>query len=173
MYLSCFVYTTRDPNYTVAHIKRIKQAFTGHITTSLFFALDILVLLFENLKFYLSIHIATQTIFQRQTCHEPVEELSKITYSSGSSEDSSEDGQEWEHDYTSQDSDRESVHSIDNHPPYLEQKFLVIESCLLQLFSICTVCLGFCDDVKKVNSGTLLQIQATCINGHVRQWYIP
>ena len=51
-----------------------------------------------------------------------------------------------------------------------ERKFIVFESCLMQLFAVCLICRAPCYNLKKVICGTLLRVHATCINGHKRIW---
>eukprot|EP00794_Sanderia_malayensis_P011588 gene11588-12782_t len=53
---------------------------------------------------------------------------------------------------------------------YREKKFLVFESCLMTLFSICSICLGHCQDITSVIIGSCLKIRSVCINGHLRRW---
>ncbi|XP_065054534.1 uncharacterized protein LOC135683252 [Rhopilema esculentum] len=55
-------------------------------------------------------------------------------------------------------------------PPHFERKFLVFESCLLQLFAICSVCLGPCIDISTSLVGSMVQVEASCLQGHVRKW---
>ena len=51
-----------------------------------------------------------------------------------------------------------------------ERKYIVFESCLLQLFAICNVCLAPAMVDKRKICGTMVAITATCSQGHTREW---
>eukprot|EP00794_Sanderia_malayensis_P001815 gene1815-2037_t len=53
---------------------------------------------------------------------------------------------------------------------YRERKFLVFESCPMTLFSICSICLGHCQDITSIIIGSCLKIRSVCINGHLKRW---
>ena len=53
---------------------------------------------------------------------------------------------------------------------YQERKYIVFESCLLQLFTLCHVCLAPVTIDKKSRRGTMLIIRSTCLEGHSRVW---
>ena len=53
---------------------------------------------------------------------------------------------------------------------YQERKYIVFESCLLQLFTLCHVCLAPATIDKKSRRGTMLTIRSTCLEGHSRVW---
>ena len=69
---------------------------------------------------------------------------------------------------TSSDSSDMDV-SIDDHVK--ERKFFVFESCLLQLFSICSLCLSPFIEKSKTVIGSLIKIKTTCVQGHQKTWY--
>ncbi|XP_042149475.1 uncharacterized protein LOC120848823 [Ixodes scapularis] len=54
-------------------------------------------------------------------------------------------------------------------PGYQERKFLVFESCLEQLFSVCKTCYSPCD-VSMKGVGTLLVVRTSCPAGHTNRW---
>ena len=51
-----------------------------------------------------------------------------------------------------------------------ERKFLIFESCLMQLFVICSTCLAPITTIKKSLYGSMLKISAECHNGHQINW---
>ena len=51
-----------------------------------------------------------------------------------------------------------------------ERKFLVYESCLMQLLTICSVCLAPIMSMKKRLFGSMLQIYSECLSGHEMKW---
>lgn len=51
-----------------------------------------------------------------------------------------------------------------------EKKFLIFESCLMQLFVICSTCLAPIVTIKKSLFGSMLKISAECHNGHQTNW---
>ena len=51
-----------------------------------------------------------------------------------------------------------------------ERQFLIFESCLMQLFVICSTCLAPIATIKKSLYGSLLKISAECHNGHQINW---
>ena len=53
---------------------------------------------------------------------------------------------------------------------HFERKYFVFESCLMQLFAICTTCLGPCIDISTTMIGSMITIKAMCSAGHVRSW---
>lgn len=53
---------------------------------------------------------------------------------------------------------------------YQERKYIVFESCLLQLFTICNVCLAPATIDKTSRNGTMLIVKSTCLQGHSRVW---
>lgn len=50
-----------------------------------------------------------------------------------------------------------------------EQKFIVFESCLRQLFEECRQCNSYCT-VSLTVRGTLVKVSAECLLGHVTTW---
>jgi len=50
------------------------------------------------------------------------------------------------------------------------RKYIVFESCLLELFKICPSCLS--NSTPKIADivGTMVVIESECINGHLRVW---
>lgn len=51
-----------------------------------------------------------------------------------------------------------------------ERKFMVFQSCLLQLFTVCNVCLSPTTIDDPVTKGSMVTITTTCVHGHVYQW---
>ena len=51
-----------------------------------------------------------------------------------------------------------------------ERKYIVFELCLLQLFTLCNVCLAPATIDKKSRRVTMLIIKSTCLEGHSRVW---
>ena len=113
----------------------------------------------------------TQVDFQDfELQYEMPEEDDSVDDSSDSVEvKESEVQDEWIYD--SQDSSGEdSQHEHDNPELYCyEKKFIVFESCLLQLFTICNICLAPSTVERTYISGTMVAIKATCLHGHVRR----
>ena len=54
--------------------------------------------------------------------------------------------------------------------PAKQRKFLVYESCLLALLSICSVCLRDTQVLLKLRRGSLVVLEAVCGKGHRREW---
>lgn len=63
-------------------------------------------------------------------------------------------------------------HSTDHTavPLYEERKFIVFESSLDELLSVCPLCSHPCRAIDKNVKGTLLQATRMCINHHVSKW---
>ncbi|XP_049513513.1 uncharacterized protein LOC119431126 isoform X2 [Dermacentor silvarum] len=55
-------------------------------------------------------------------------------------------------------------------PRYEERKFIVFESSLDELLSVCPLCSHPCRAIDKNVKGTLLQVTRMCINHHVSKW---
>eukprot|EP00112_Aurelia_sp_Birch-Aquarium-sp1_P017632 Seg4103.2 transcript_id=Seg4103.2/GoldUCD/mRNA.D3Y31 product="hypothetical protein" protein_id=Seg4103.2/GoldUCD/D3Y31 len=117
--------------------------------------------------------IGIQTMETVQKCkHETV------TYQNldeqSDNEDFGSDSPEWRPDVSDDELSSDSTDSQDELQPesHEERKFIVFESCLMRLFAVCMFCLAPCHNLKKVISGTLLRIHATCINGYKRIWNI-
>lgn len=57
--------------------------------------------------------------------------------------------------------------------PLTERKFIVFESCLRTLFSVCAVCSGACTVTLKQIMGTLVAVTSICkrTDDHIRVWY--
>ncbi|XP_064488327.1 uncharacterized protein LOC135400419 [Ornithodoros turicata] len=53
--------------------------------------------------------------------------------------------------------------------PQQERKFLVFESCLLELFRTCPQCFSTCSN-KITTQGTMISVKSQCRHGHVRSW---
>lgn len=49
-------------------------------------------------------------------------------------------------------------------------KYLIFESCLLELFRLCHCCGSFIADTNITRSGSLVTITTTCLNSHVKVW---
>ena len=65
----------------------------------------------------------------------------------------------------------ESSDNCNTYHQFKERKYFVFESCLLQLFTLCTVCLSpFLEKSKKL-VGSLVKIKTMCIQGHEKIWY--
>ena len=58
----------------------------------------------------------------------------------------------------------------DNHVPNLERKFIVFESCLRMLLSLCFVCMGQCNVYLVRLVGSMVVLRQRCCNGHSREW---
>ena len=86
-------------------------------------------------------------------------------------EDFKSDSPEWQQDVSEDELSSDFTDSSDERQEsYEERKFIVFENCLMQLFTVCLICLSPCYSLKKLISGTLLRVHATCINGHKRIW---
>ena len=84
---------------------------------------------------------------------------------------SSSDSNEWIPNESSASEEEEYVESTNTTPVrWNERKFLVFESCLMQLFAICSFCLAPVISIKKRLFGSMLQIHAECLNGHETKW---
>ncbi|XP_037516619.1 uncharacterized protein LOC119393581 [Rhipicephalus sanguineus] len=57
----------------------------------------------------------------------------------------------------------------DSVPPSAEKQYIVFESCLMELFSMCTVCQASCK-AETTLYGSLLQVETTCACGHKSCW---
>ncbi|XP_064469886.1 uncharacterized protein LOC135384619, partial [Ornithodoros turicata] len=57
------------------------------------------------------------------------------------------------------------------HPctPYQERKFVVFESCLLELFRTCPQCFARCTN-NITTQGTMISVKSQCTHGHVQTW---
>ena len=51
-----------------------------------------------------------------------------------------------------------------------DTNFIVFESCLMQLFAACTICLSHLLSIRKSLFGSMLQVHAECLNGHRIKW---
>ncbi|CAN7941229.1 unnamed protein product, partial [Ixodes hexagonus] len=54
-------------------------------------------------------------------------------------------------------------------PPHEEKKYIVFESCLLQLFRQCIVCHATCT-LETWTKGTMIKVKAVCPDEHTRTW---
>jgi solute carrier family 8 (sodium/calcium exchanger) len=50
-----------------------------------------------------------------------------------------------------------------------ERKYIVFQSCLLSLFSVCMICFGKCTNTIKT-MGAYIQVTSVCHYGHLRDW---
>ncbi|XP_064455590.1 uncharacterized protein LOC135366697 isoform X2 [Ornithodoros turicata] len=50
-----------------------------------------------------------------------------------------------------------------------DRKFMVFESCLLQLFRACSTCSAVCDNTVS-RCGTMITVRSACPNNHTRTW---
>lgn len=55
-------------------------------------------------------------------------------------------------------------------PPHQQRKFIIFESCLFTLLSICFVCKKPCKVILQTLKGTFAAFDQRCCNGHSRQW---
>ena len=55
-------------------------------------------------------------------------------------------------------------------PAWDENKYIVFETCLMQLFAVCHFCLAPCIKVTKSLTGSMVTIRAMCLEGHERVW---
>ena len=51
-----------------------------------------------------------------------------------------------------------------------ERKFIVFESCLRSLLSVCLICQTACEVTVRNCVGTMVTFKSTCTNGHQRLW---
>ncbi|XP_060585693.1 uncharacterized protein LOC132741518 [Ruditapes philippinarum] len=58
----------------------------------------------------------------------------------------------------------------DTSDPVAEKKFIVFESCLLQLFKLCHICSAVCYNIKKKVVGSMIIIESVCETGHLKTW---
>ena len=52
-----------------------------------------------------------------------------------------------------------------------QKTYLVFESCLMSLFAFCSVCLKPLIKIQKSLSGSMLRVEADCIEGHKNIWF--
>ena len=57
-----------------------------------------------------------------------------------------------------------------NLPADEERKFIIFESCLLALLSVCLICTGPCKVLLKYVKGSFIVVQQICDKGHSRTW---
>ena len=66
--------------------------------------------------------------------------------------------------------DTERSFSVPVQPmPDEDIKYVVFESCLLNLFAACDEC-GKKTEVSKIVMGSMVKIRVTCPDGHTKQW---
>ena len=89
-------------------------------------------------------------------------------------------GVEWtpEMQSDSEESDSETSREVDNEleevdeelrsdlPAEEERKFIIFESCLLSLLSVCLICTGPCKVLLKYVTGSFIVVQQICDKGH-------
>lgn len=59
--------------------------------------------------------------------------------------------------------------SAPSHPPHEEKKYIVFQSCLLQLFRQCITCHATCT-LQTWTQGTMIKVKAVCPDKHTRTW---
>ena len=104
-----------------------------------------------------------------QTSITPVDEMDDESDEAPAGQSTMED-EDWIS--TTEESDTEDSESSESEANLQEPKtYLVFESCIMSLFAICNICLAPCTNIRKSLCGSMLRIEAECIEGHKKVWY--
>lgn len=124
-----------------------------------------------------AVNISVQTEASFQCQEENNHDVSNECASDSEGEEET-DNSEWRFsgacnsDTDSDDNDRVLQEDLKDNDssPHLQRKFLVFESCLLQLMALCSICLAQCTVTINRICGSMVILKQRCVNDHIRIW---